>query len=186
MDHPLFRPEINSISTKEKHLHCSEKESFASQWTQNTCLTICPPQPTSIFRNSKPAGEEPPQSQTCLGWQVLHPPKIPLWTHGLLCPFLKMAFRTESGLPWWLRWATKICLQCQSPRFDPWVRKITWRRKCNPLNILAWRISWTQEPGRLQSVGSQKDGHDRATNTFTFRTESEHLYTCRSWLLPGF
>ena len=53
-------------------------------------------------------------------------------------------------------------------------------------STLAWKIPWTQEPGRLQSVGSQKDGHDRATNTFTFRTESEHLYTCRSWLLPGF
>ena len=23
--------------------------------------------------------------------------------------------------------------------------------------ILAWRISWTEEPGRLQSVGSQSD-----------------------------
>ena len=44
-------------------------------------------------------------------------------------------------------------------------------------NILAWRISWTQEPGRLQSMGSQKIRHDRATNTLTFRTESEHLYT---------
>ena len=23
-------------------------------------------------------------------------------------------------------------------------------------NILAWRISWTEEPGRLQSMGSQR------------------------------
>ena len=27
-------------------------------------------------------------------------------------------------------------------------------------SILAWRISWTEEPGRLQSVGSQRVGHD--------------------------
>ena len=27
-------------------------------------------------------------------------------------------------------------------------------------NILAWRIPWTEEPGRLQSMGSQKVGHD--------------------------
>ena len=27
-------------------------------------------------------------------------------------------------------------------------------------NILAWRISWTEEPGRLQSTGSQRVGHD--------------------------
>ena len=27
-------------------------------------------------------------------------------------------------------------------------------------SILAWRVSWTEEPGRLQSVGSQRVGHD--------------------------
>ena len=34
-------------------------------------------------------------------------------------------------------------------------------------SILAWRISWTEEPGRLQSTGSQRVGHDWVTNTFT-------------------
>ena len=27
-------------------------------------------------------------------------------------------------------------------------------------NILAWRIPWTEEPGGLQFIGSQKGGHD--------------------------
>ena len=27
-------------------------------------------------------------------------------------------------------------------------------------NILAWRIPWTEEPGRLQSMGSQRVGHN--------------------------
>ena len=27
-------------------------------------------------------------------------------------------------------------------------------------SILAWRIPWTEEPGRLQSMGSQRVGHD--------------------------
>ena len=27
-------------------------------------------------------------------------------------------------------------------------------------SILAWRIPWTEEPGGLQSVGSQRVGHD--------------------------
>ena len=27
-------------------------------------------------------------------------------------------------------------------------------------NILAWRISWTEEPGGLQSMGSQRVRHD--------------------------
>ena len=27
-------------------------------------------------------------------------------------------------------------------------------------SILAWRIPWTEEPGRLQSTGSQRVGYD--------------------------
>ena len=27
-------------------------------------------------------------------------------------------------------------------------------------SILAWKIPWKQEPGRLQSMGSQRVGHD--------------------------
>ena len=30
-------------------------------------------------------------------------------------------------------------------------------------NILVWKIPWTQEPGMLQSLGSQRIGHDLAT-----------------------
>ena len=30
----------------------------------------------------------------------------------------------------------------------------------NHSSILAWRIPWTEEPGRLQSMGSQRTGHD--------------------------
>ena len=33
-------------------------------------------------------------------------------------------------------------------------------------SILAWRIPWTEEPGRLQSMGSQRVRHDWATFTF--------------------
>ena len=27
-------------------------------------------------------------------------------------------------------------------------------------SILAWRIPWTEEPGEVQSIGSQRVGHD--------------------------
>ena len=27
-------------------------------------------------------------------------------------------------------------------------------------SIFAWRIPWTEEPGRLQSIGSQRVGHN--------------------------
>ena len=29
-------------------------------------------------------------------------------------------------------------------------------------SILAWRVSWTEEPGRLQSIGSQRVGHNQS------------------------
>ena len=32
-----------------------------------------------------------------------------------------------------------------------------------PSSILAWRIPWTEEPNRVQSTGSQRVGHDLAT-----------------------
>ena len=61
---------------------------------------------------------------------------------------------------------------------------------CYPLRILAWRIPWTEESGRLQSVGSQIVGHDWATDTFTFChistwTSHRHTYVpCFLKLLP--
>ena len=30
-------------------------------------------------------------------------------------------------------------------------------------SILAWRIPWSEEPGGLQSMGSQRVGHDQVT-----------------------
>ena len=35
-------------------------------------------------------------------------------------------------------------------------------------SILAWRIPWTDGPGGLQSMGSQRVRHNWATNTFSF------------------
>ena len=34
-------------------------------------------------------------------------------------------------------------------------------------SILAWAIPWTEEPGGLQSMGSQRVRHDGGTNTST-------------------
>ena len=45
--------------------------------------------------------------------------------------------------------------------FDPWVRKIHWRRKWQPTPVfLVWKILWTEEPGRLQAMELQRVGHD--------------------------
>ena len=31
-------------------------------------------------------------------------------------------------------------------------------------SILAWKIPWTEEPARLQPMGSERAGHDRVTS----------------------
>ena len=38
---------------------------------------------------------------------------------------------------------------------------------------LAWKIPWTEEPGKLQSMGSQKVGHD---GNGLAAAAAEHLY----------
>ena len=35
-------------------------------------------------------------------------------------------------------------------------------------STLAWKIPWTEEPGRLQSMGSLRVGHDCATSLSLF------------------
>ena len=52
--------------------------------------------------------------------------------------------------------------ETQSCTFNPWFGKIPWNRKwqLTPASIHAWKIPWTEEPGRLQSIVSQRIGHD--------------------------
>ena len=53
------------------------------------------------------------------------------------------------------------CRRCKRCRFDPWVGKISLEEEmATHSSILAWKISWTEELGGLQSMGSQRGGHD--------------------------
>ena len=51
------------------------------------------------------------------------------------------------------------CRRHKRHGFDTWVGKIPWRRATHS-SILAWRIPWTEEPGGLQPIGSQRVRHD--------------------------
>ena len=42
-------------------------------------------------------------------------------------------------------------------------------------SILTWKIPCTEEPGGLQSMGSQRVGHNCAINTFLFESKDKHL-----------
>ena len=65
----------------------------------------------------------------------------------------------DRGLPWWLRrfkkkknlpamWETQVRSLGQK---DPLEKGMATHS-----SILAWRIPWIEEPGRLQSIGSQR------------------------------
>ena len=62
------------------------------------------------------------------------------------------------------RWAFLVAQMVQNlpamqeTGFDPWVRKIPWRREWQP-TPLAWRIPWTEKPGRLQSMHGVTNRH---------------------------
>ena len=100
--------------------------------------------------------------------------------------WLRFAY-THCGLPWWLSGKESTC-QGRGCGFDPWVKKIQMvlvvknlppmqetleaqvpslgredhleKEMATHCSILAWRISWTEEPGVLQSIGSHRVGHD--------------------------
>ena len=50
---------------------------------------------------------------------------------------------------------------CRRPGFYPWQEDPLEEEMEIHSSILAWRIPWTEEPGGLQSMGSQRVGHDK-------------------------
>ena len=51
---------------------------------------------------------------------------------------------------------------------ETWVPSLGWedsleKKMATHSSILAWRIPWTEEPGRLQSMGLQRVRHDLLT-----------------------
>ena len=52
---------------------------------------------------------------------------------------------------------------------ETWVRSLGWedpleKEMTTHSSTLAWKIPWTEEPGRLQSMGSLRVGHDWVTS----------------------
>ena len=67
------------------------------------------------------------------------------------------------GFPGGVRGKEPAC-QCRKHKrhgFSPWVRKSPWRRTWQPtLVFLPGKSPWTEEPGRLQAMRSQRVGPD--------------------------
>ena len=52
-------------------------------------------------------------------------------------------------------------------------------------STLAWKIPWTEEPGRLQSMGSWRVGHDWATSLSRIGEGNGNPLQCSCWRIPG-
>ena len=69
-----------------------------------------------------------------------------------------------------LEWSLRASLVVQSVKslsvmWQTCVQSLGWedpleKEMANHSSILAWRILWTEEPGGLQSMGSQRVGHN--------------------------
>ena len=69
------------------------------------------------------------------------------------------------------------CRRYKRHGFDPWVGKMLWRRKWQPIpGFLPGKIPWTEELGRLQSMGSPRVGHGCMTECTHTQT-----HTCKEW-----
>ena len=69
---------------------------------------------------------------------------------------------------------------CQCRRWkrfglDPWVRKIPWRRAWQPTPVF-WRILWTEEAGRLQSIGLHRVWYDWGDLVLRYTCRYLHIY----------
>ena len=67
-----------------------------------------------------------------------------------------------------LQWSSSLVAQSVKSLPAIWETQVQSLDQEDPLekkmathsSILAWRIPWTEEPGELQSMGSQRVGHD--------------------------
>ena len=120
---------------------------------------------------------------------------FPIWNQSIIpCLVLTVAsWPTYRFLRRQVRWSgIPISLRI-STVFVMHTFKGTWEKAMAPhSSTLAWRIPWTEEPGRVQSMGSLRVRQDWATSlslfTFHFHALEKEMATHSSvlaWRIPG-
>ena len=84
-----------------------------------------------------------------------------------MIPGLGRSLGGRYGNPFQYSWSPLVAQTIKNlpAMLETWVRSLGWE---DPLeegmathsSILAWRVPWTEEPGRLQSIRLQRVGHD--------------------------
>ena len=80
--------------------------------------------------------------------------------------------RDNGGLPWWLSGKESVC-QCSRHRFDPWIRKIPWRRKWEPVQYSCLENPTDREARSLAGYSSW--GHKRIGSDLVTEQEEEEI-----------
>ena len=90
-------------------------------------------------------------------------------------------------MSWHLSWASLVAqrVRCLPAMQETWIRSLgredpLGKEMATHSSILAWRIPWTEEPGRLQSMGSQRVRHNWETS-LSFYFLSWHLWFPLPW-----
>ena len=109
---------------------------------------------------SPPVDEARNKYRLCLRLSVL----------GLVCK-INGLFRTSQ---------VAQIVKCPPARRETWVQSLGWedpleKEMTTHSSTLAWKMPWTEEPGGLQSMGSQRFGHDWMTDTHL-----SFIYVCLS------
>ena len=104
--------------------------------------------------------------KTELGWKSGNMTQKLLFSQWIFYPFIYLPLITTSlGFPGGSEEKNLPAVQethvWSLGREDPLEKGMTTHS-----SILAWRIPWTEEPGRLQSMGSQRIRHDWVTRTY--------------------
>ena len=88
---------------------------------------------------------------------------------------------SDFGVPWTSLVAQTV--KCLSTVWETRAPSLVWedlleKERAIHSSTIAWKIPWTEEPGRLQSTGSQRVGQDWATSLFHFYC----MYVFGSWV----
>ena len=70
---------------------------------------------------------------------------------------------------------------------ETWIRSLGWedtleKEMATHSSILAWRIQWTEEPGRLQSMRLQRVGQDLAQHSMRYVDRNQTRVLLKSFL----
>ena len=106
------------------------------------------------------------------------------WTqvNNMLKLFLCVSYKSGTSL-------VAQMVNCLSIMWETWVQSLGWedsleKEMVTHSSTLAWKIPWTEEPVKLQSMGLQRVRHDWMTSLSLFRIHGQYLrFNCtyRYW-----